>query len=98
MKKETINIGILGLGTVGQGVLKILQENREFIEQGIYPYKISVKKITDKNKDGSNYPLMDNHNTFKHHCSTKHSIETPSCTNCNSSHLSYCYDSNITKT
>ena len=51
MKKETINIGILGLGTVGQGVLKILQENKEFIEQGIYPYKISLKKIADKNKE-----------------------------------------------
>jgi len=51
MKKEMINIGILGLGTVGQGVLKILQENKEFIEQGIYPYKISLKKIADKNKE-----------------------------------------------
>ena len=51
MKKEIINIGILGLGTVGQGVLKILQENREFIEQGIYPYKISIKKIADENKE-----------------------------------------------
>jgi len=51
MKKETINIGILGLGTVGQGVLKILQENKEFIGQGIYPYKISLKKIADKNKE-----------------------------------------------
>jgi len=51
MKKEIINIGILGLGTVGQGVLKILQENKEFIEQGIYPYKISLKKIADKNKE-----------------------------------------------
>ena len=51
MKKEIISIGILGLGTVGQGVLKILQENKEFIEQGIYPYKISLKKIADKNKE-----------------------------------------------
>lgn len=51
MKKNTINIGILGLGTVGQGTIKILQENKEFIEQGIYPYKISLKKIADKNKE-----------------------------------------------
>ncbi|MBA7617735.1 Homoserine dehydrogenase [subsurface metagenome] len=50
MKKETINIGILGLGTVGQGVLKILQENREFIEQKIYPKKIILKKLADKDK------------------------------------------------
>ena len=59
MKKETINIGILGLGTVGQGVLKILRENKEFIEQGIFPYKINIKKIADKNKkiafDNKNY-------------------------------------------
>ena len=59
MKKETINIGILGLGTVGQGVLKILGENKEFIEQGIFPYKINIKKIADKNKkiafDNKNY-------------------------------------------
>lgn len=63
MKKETVNIGILGLGTVGQGVIKILQENKEFIEQGIYPYKISVKKIADKNKeiileDKSHYEIL----------------------------------------
>jgi len=59
MKKNTINIGILGLGTVGQGTLKILQENKEFIEQGIFPCKISIKKIADKNKkialDDKNY-------------------------------------------
>jgi homoserine dehydrogenase len=51
MKKETINIGILGLGTVGQGTLKILQENKEFIEQKIYPKKIILKKLADKDKN-----------------------------------------------
>jgi len=50
MKKETINIGILGLGTVGQGALKVLQENKEFIEQKIYPKKIILKKLVDKDK------------------------------------------------
>ncbi|HAJ33122.1 MAG TPA: homoserine dehydrogenase [Candidatus Atribacteria bacterium] len=59
MKKEAINIGILGLGTVGQGVLKILCENKKFIEQGIFPCKINIKKIADKNKkialDDKNY-------------------------------------------
>ncbi|MEA1939179.1 MAG: homoserine dehydrogenase, partial [Candidatus Caldatribacteriota bacterium] len=50
MDKKEINIGILGLGTVGQGVLKILCENHDFIEQGIFPYKINIKKIADKNK------------------------------------------------
>jgi len=51
MKKDTINIGILGLGTVGQGTLKILKENKEFIEQKIYPKKIILKKLADKNKN-----------------------------------------------
>jgi len=51
MKKEIINIGILGLGTVGQGTIKILQENKEFIEQKIYPKKIILKKLADKDKD-----------------------------------------------
>jgi len=59
MKKNTINIGILGLGTVGQGVLKILCENKDFIEQGIFPCKINIKRIADKNKkiklDDKNY-------------------------------------------
>ena len=50
MKKNTINIGILGLGTVGQGTIKILQENKEFIEQKIYPKKIILKKLADKDK------------------------------------------------
>ena len=44
MEKREINIGILGVGTVGQGVLKVLQENKEFIEQKIYPKKIVLKK------------------------------------------------------
>ena len=51
MGKEVINIGILGLGTVGQGVVKILQENRELIEQKIYPRKIVLRKIADKDPD-----------------------------------------------
>lgn len=50
MKKNTINIGILGLGTVGQGVIRVLQENKEFIEQKIYPKKIILKKLVDKDK------------------------------------------------
>ncbi|MEA2087561.1 MAG: homoserine dehydrogenase [Candidatus Caldatribacteriota bacterium] len=50
MKKETISIGIIGLGTVGQGTIRILQENREFIEQKIYPKKIILKKLADKDK------------------------------------------------
>lgn len=51
MDKREINIGILGLGTVGKGVLKVLQENKEFIEQKIYPNKIVLKKLADKDKN-----------------------------------------------
>jgi len=51
MDKREINIGILGLGTVGHGVLKVLQENKEFIEQKIYPNKIVLKKLVDKDKN-----------------------------------------------
>jgi len=51
MDKKVINIGILGLGTVGQGALRILEENKEFIEQEIYPHKIIIKKIADRNKN-----------------------------------------------
>ena len=51
MDKREINIGILGLGTVGQGVLKVLQENKEFIEKKIYPNKIVLKKLADKDKN-----------------------------------------------
>jgi len=51
MKRKIINIGIIGLGIVGQGVLKVLQENKEFIEQKIYPKKIVLKKLADKDKN-----------------------------------------------
>ncbi|MCK5766842.1 MAG: homoserine dehydrogenase [Candidatus Atribacteria bacterium] len=50
MKKKEINVGILGLGTVGKGVLGILRKNKEFINEGVHPYKVNVKKIVDKNK------------------------------------------------
>jgi len=48
MGKEIINIGILGLGNVGQGVLRVLLENQEFIGQKIYPKKLVMKKIADQ--------------------------------------------------
>ena len=51
MKKETINVGILGLGTVGQGVIRVLEENKEFIEQKIFPRKIVLKRIADKDRN-----------------------------------------------
>ncbi len=53
MKKQNtqnhnINIGIIGLGTVGQGVIQILEENKDFIGKKIYPQQLKVKKIVDK--------------------------------------------------
>ncbi len=50
MKDRIINIGILGLGTVGQGVIKVFENNRSFIDQKTYPYQIVVKKIADKDE------------------------------------------------
>ena len=51
MKKEAINVGIVGLGTVGQGVIRVLRENKEFIEQKIFPRKIVLKRIADKDRN-----------------------------------------------
>jgi len=51
MKKKKINVGIIGLGTVGKGVLKVLRKNQDFINKGINPYQIIVKKIVDNNKN-----------------------------------------------
>ena len=51
MKKEAINVGIVGLGTVGQGVIRVLEENKEFIEQKIFPRKIVLKRIADKDRN-----------------------------------------------
>lgn len=46
--QQSINIGLLGLGTVGTGVVKILQENKHSIEQKIGS-SIAIKKILVKN-------------------------------------------------
>jgi len=45
-----INIGLFGLGTVGGGVYKILQENRELIAQKL-GYPINVLKICEINPE-----------------------------------------------
>ena len=47
MQKKEIGIGILGLGTIGSGVLSLLEENRSFIEQEIFPHKIKVIGLAD---------------------------------------------------
>ncbi|MBN2466623.1 MAG: homoserine dehydrogenase [Deltaproteobacteria bacterium] len=43
---KTIEIGVIGLGTIGTGVVKILRDNREIIE-GRVGTKIMVSKIAD---------------------------------------------------
>lgn len=43
---KTINVGIIGFGTVGAGVVKILRRNRELIVERT-GLKISLKKIAD---------------------------------------------------
>ncbi len=45
--KKTINLGLIGLGTVGMGVVKILRDNLSLIEKKVGT-KIKVKKICDK--------------------------------------------------
>ncbi|NLZ39103.1 MAG: homoserine dehydrogenase [Firmicutes bacterium] len=48
MKKETIKIGLLGLGTVGSGVYQILTQNSKDIERKLGA-KIEIKRIAVRN-------------------------------------------------
>jgi homoserine dehydrogenase len=43
-----INIGLIGCGTVGSGVIKILKKNRELYQKKFH-VQLTVKKICDKN-------------------------------------------------
>jgi homoserine dehydrogenase len=62
---KEIKVGIVGLGSVGQGVLQILNENLNSIESKINK-KIKITGITAKNKNKKrdikidNYPWFDN--------------------------------------
>ena len=47
---KTVNIGILGLGTVGGGTYEILDMNRELIEKRI-GREIKVAKVLEKNTE-----------------------------------------------
>lgn len=44
---KSINLGLIGLGTVGSGVVKILREKRAFLAEKI-GLQINIKKICDK--------------------------------------------------
>jgi len=46
METKTINIGIIGLGTIGTGVVKILQENQKIIQNRLGA-EIKINKIAD---------------------------------------------------
>ncbi|MEP6754369.1 MAG: homoserine dehydrogenase [Chthonomonadales bacterium] len=49
--KESINIGILGLGVVGSGTVSLLNQNREAIEQKVgMPVRIRKIAVRDLNK------------------------------------------------
>src|SRR5919109_2100168 len=43
---NVVNVGLIGAGTVGCGVIKVLNENREIIENRI-GVKLRIKKIAD---------------------------------------------------
>jgi len=48
--KSVINIGLLGLGNIGQGVYKLLEKNRTLIEAKIGA-ELRIKRICDQNWD-----------------------------------------------
>ena len=49
---QGVTLGILGLGTVGSGVVKILQQNRDVLEQRVgiplHIKRIAVRKLSLK--------------------------------------------------
>lgn len=47
MKNQEINIGLLGFGTIGSGVVKVLQEKTNFFEKQL-GLKLILKKVVDK--------------------------------------------------
>lgn len=52
MADKIINIGLIGLGTVGTGVVKVLSEKRELIRTQLEA-ELKIKKIADLNIAGS---------------------------------------------
>lgn len=47
MNRNNINVGLLGCGTVGGGVWKVLDKNREIIQQRL-GISVSIKKVLEK--------------------------------------------------
>lgn len=52
MKKEVINVAVFGMGTVGGGVVKVLEQNRDMIAHKVGA-KLTVKRILDKNREAA---------------------------------------------
>lgn len=52
MKKETIGVGLLGLGTVGSGVLRVFQQNGASIRQKVGS-KIEIRRIAVRDRQKS---------------------------------------------
>ena len=51
---KTIRIGLLGLGTVGSGVVRLLERNRDLIERRLgVPFEVARVAVRDRRKDRS---------------------------------------------
>ena len=50
--RQQINVGIIGLGTVGTGALRILRENAEVIERRVgIPVEVTKVAVRDVKRD-----------------------------------------------
>ena len=58
MMKKSINIGIIGLGTVGRGVIQLLQRNRSAIEPRIAA-QLKLRAVCDRRKSRCPKELLD---------------------------------------
>jgi homoserine dehydrogenase len=57
VSKSKINVGLLGMGTVGRGVYRILKDNRAGIEQKVgAPVDIKKILVRDPDKDRAVLP------------------------------------------
>jgi len=52
---DDVNVGMIGLGTVGSGTLAILHENAEQISRKL-GFSLRVKVLCDQSFDGKNIP------------------------------------------
>ena len=50
MQRNVVNVAIIGMGTVGTGVVKVLINNQENIARKVGA-NIKIKKVLDKNSE-----------------------------------------------